>query len=405
MTRTIHLIFFDAGGGHRSAANALSMAIEEQGRPWRIEMLNLQELFDSLDIFRKLTGVRMQDIYNATLKKGWTLGSPQLTRAMHGVIRLYHARQVKLLEAYWRQNPTDLVVSLIPNFNRALFQSLRRTLPGVPLVTVLTDLADFPPHFWMEKQDQYLVCGTDRAVEQARSLGYCDDHVFRTSGMIVNPKFYASVEIDRKAERAGLGLNPELPTGLVLFGGHGSSDMEDIALAVSESGLNVQLIMLCGHNEKLATRLREMPRNFPMHVEGFTRDVPRFMRLADFFIGKPGPGSISEALCMQLPVIVERNAWTLPQERYNADWVQEQGVGIVLSSFREIPQAIRELLRPRTYGKLQRRVKQLENRAVFEIPEMVELVMARATEVIPGGEQKVAGMRKRRLPRFRKLAS
>ena len=62
-----------------------------------------------------------------------------------------------------------------------------------------------------------------------------------------------------------------------------------------------------------------------MYVEGFTKEVPRYMQLADYFIGKPGPGSISEAVAMRLPVIVERNAWTLPQERYNADWVRETG--------------------------------------------------------------------------------
>ena len=58
------------------------------------------------------------------------------------------------------------------------------------------------------------------------------------------------------------------------------------------------------------------------------------MSLADFFIGKPGPGSISEAVAMGLPVIVERNTWTLPQERYNADWVLERNAGLVLPNFR-----------------------------------------------------------------------
>ena len=66
------------------------------------------------------------------------------------------------------------------------------------------------------------------------------------------------------------------------------------------------------------------------------------MQLADYFIGKPGPGSISEAVAMRLPVIVERNAWTLPQERYNADWVREQGMGIVLPNFRGIAPAVDE---------------------------------------------------------------
>ena len=56
----------------------------------------------------------------------------------------------------------------------------------------MTDFADYPPHFWIEKQQQYLICGTARAVEQAQAMGYDRDHVFRTSGMILRPLFYES---------------------------------------------------------------------------------------------------------------------------------------------------------------------------------------------------------------------
>ena len=45
----------------------------------------------------------------------------------------------------------------------------------------------------------------------------------------------------------------------------------------------------------------------PLFVEGFTAEMPYYMQLSDFFIGKPGPGSISEAIAMRLPVIVESN--------------------------------------------------------------------------------------------------
>jgi 1,2-diacylglycerol 3-beta-galactosyltransferase len=94
MTR-IDLIFFEAGGGHRAAAMALKSVIEQQQRGWDVKLVNLQEILDPLDIFRKYTGVRMQDMYNLLLKKGWTLGSPQLTVAMHALIRLYHPGQVR----------------------------------------------------------------------------------------------------------------------------------------------------------------------------------------------------------------------------------------------------------------------------------------------------------------------
>ena len=84
----IHLMYFDAGGGHRAAANAMSAVLKEQGRPWDVHLVNLQELLDELDVFRKITRIRLQDIYNLLLTKGWTLGSAQMLAAVHVVIRL-----------------------------------------------------------------------------------------------------------------------------------------------------------------------------------------------------------------------------------------------------------------------------------------------------------------------------
>ena len=74
------------------------------------------------------------------------------------------------------------------------------------------------------------------------------------------------------------------------------------------------------------------------------------MRAADFLIGKPGPGSIAEAMVLKLPVLIECNAWTLPQERYNAEWVKEKGVGIVLKSFDDVVEGVRQMLEPATLG-------------------------------------------------------
>jgi hypothetical protein len=364
----IDFVFFDAGGGHRSAANALKAVIEQQGRPWEIRLVNLQEMLDSLDIFRKYTGIRMQDVYNVTLQKGWTLGSAQATVLMHGLIRLYHGGQVRLLKEFWKQGERDLVVSLIPNFNRAL----RESLPDTPLVTILTDLADFPPHFWIERQNQYLICGTEKAVEQARALGHPDEHIFRTSGMILRPTFYQPVTADRASERRRLGLNPELPTGLVLFGGQGSSVMPEIAKRVTA---DAQFIFICGRNKKLAGVLRGMPTKYPKYVEEFTSEIPYYMHLSDFFVGKPGPGSISEAIAMHLPVVVERNAWTLPQERYNTEWIREKQVGVVLKSFRAIDAGLRELLDPANFAKFRANAAAITNRAVFEIPDILESLL------------------------------
>ena len=373
--RKLDFLFFDAGGGHRSAATALKRAIEEQHRPWEVRLVNLQELLDPLDLFRKLFGIRLQDVYNLMLKKGWTLGSAPLVVGMHALIRLYHPRQVRLLEKFWRDRDVDLVVSLIPNFNRALAESLQQVRPGTPFATILTDLADWPPHFWIERESEYLICGSDRAVEQARALGHPDSRISRASGMILQPRFYQPVAVDRRAERERLGLDPDLPTGLVLFGGQGSSAITGIADRLAGSGLKLQLILICGRNRRLYERLRARKLSIPVFVEGFTTEIPYYMHLSDFFIGKPGPGSISEALAMKLPVIVERNAWTLPQERYNADWVVEQGVGMVLPNFRGVSDAVRQLLAPDNFARYRGCAAVLDNRAVFEIPGFLAKIL------------------------------
>ena len=243
--RRIALVYFDAGGGHRNAATALEATIQQSNLPWEVQLVNLQEILDSIDFIRRYTGLRMQDVYNRMLQNGWTLGSTQLMRGLQGVIRLYHGKTVRLLQSYWRGQKPDLVASLVPHFNRALCESVRKACPGKPFVTILTDIADYPPHFWIERQQQFLICGSERAVEQARRFGHSQEHIFRTSGMILNPRFYGYSAIDRGAERTKLGLDATRMTGLVLFGGQGArKKMREIDRRLSESGLQIQLILL-----------------------------------------------------------------------------------------------------------------------------------------------------------------
>src|SRR3984957_11496858 len=338
--KTIELVYFNAGGGHRSAAVALDTAIREQGLPWAVRLVNLFEVLDPRDVFGKTTGMKPEQYYNARLARGWTLGVGQELKLLQALIRLSHRSLRAQLQRYWQVTKPDLVVSLVPNFNRAMYQALALARPKAPYVTILTDFADSPPHFWIEPhQAQHLICGTAEAAAQARAAGYDESHIHATSGMIIRPDFYRPLTMDRREERRKLELDPDRPTGIVMFGGHGSKAMRRIAKRLDDT----QLILVCGHNAPLADELRAMSARAPRAVIGFSTQIRYFMGLSDFFIGKPGPGSLSEAVQQRLPVIVVRNAWTMPQERYNTEWVEETGVGLVLESFRVIRPAVEEL--------------------------------------------------------------
>ncbi len=371
LMKTIDLVYFNAGGGHRSAARALDAAIRESGLPWMVRLVNLFEVLDPRDVFGKTTGMKPENYYNARLARGWTLGLGQELKVLQALIRLSHKSLTAQLQRHWHKTKPDLVVSLVPNFNRAMYQALAMARPNAPYVTILTDMADSPPHFWIEPhQAQHLVCGTDKAVRQARAAGNDDAHVHATSGMIIHPDFYQDLRIDRREERRKLGLDPERPTGIVMFGGHGSKAMRRIAKRLDDT----QLILVCGHNSALADELRAMNARAPRVVMGFSAQIRYFMQLSDFFIGKPGPGSISEAIQQRLPVIVARNVWTMPQERYNADWVEENGVGLVLDSFKNIRGAV-EAMTAQMSG-YRGSVARIDNRAIFEIPLLLERILS-----------------------------
>ncbi len=118
-------MFHHAGGGHQSGTEAFKGTSPLARTSWQVTLLDIQELLDPLDLIRRATGIRIQDTYNLILRRGWTRFSAQLLVVLQATIRLYHSSIVKLLQNYWSQHSADVVVSVIPHFNREIAESLR----------------------------------------------------------------------------------------------------------------------------------------------------------------------------------------------------------------------------------------------------------------------------------------
>lgn len=381
---SINIVTARYGGGHYATYEALSSVINQQQLPWVLRVSDVGEMVVRLteqkkivDVYKLLFGTTGDELYNRILKSGETWLHPLMMRLNKYLIKLNYDIGVSIFEEYWREQQPDLVISLVPLYNKGLWESLQRGKPGTPVVTILIDFADFPPSFWIEPETgNYIVCGTEKAVEQARSLGVKEELIVKTSGMVIHPRFYQPLMGDRNTERQRLGLDPDCLTGVVLFGGYGSKVMLDIAKRLECFQQKLQLIFLCGHNQEVASALTESQGIQKRFVTTFTEDIPYYMHLADFFIGKPGSGSISEALAMKLPVIVERNFATLMQERYNTDWIQQQKVGLVIPSFRKIAWAVEQFLQPENFARYRANVAAVNNQAVFEIPDILQKILA-----------------------------
>ena len=371
------LFTIDAGGGHRAAARALAAAAEEERPPFRLQVESFQQVLAELDVLRRLTGLSLEDAYNAILRRHLNAAMVPLLRLMHAGIRARRGAIVRELTRWLRARPRPAaVVSVMPNFNGIIKEALEAAHPGAPLVVVLTDLADFPPRFWIEPGVDRVVVATEAAAAQAGVLGIPPGRVTRVSGMVLHPRLYHSVGPDTRARvRAELGIGPDDFTAMLLFGGKGSPELRPLAERLLEQDAAERVIAVCGDNPGLFARLALLEQRHARRLLrfGFTERVAELLAASDLLATKPGPGSLSEAFQLRVPVVVTRNLHTIPQERFNTDFVRERGLGVVVRHWREIPATVGRLRAdPAARAAMGERLAALPpNRAVYEVLETI----------------------------------
>ena len=102
--------------------------------------------------------------------------------------------------------------------------------------------------------------------------------------------------------------------------------LEETAIAIDESGLDLNLVIVTGRNARLKADLEARTWDNPVYIYGFTKDMPDFMRASDVLVTKAGPGTIAEALIASLPIILYSK---LPgQEDGNVRFVEAVGAGV-----------------------------------------------------------------------------
>ena len=371
------LFTIDAGGGHRAAARALAAASDETKPPFRLRVLSFQQILIELDILKRVTGFSLEDGYNLILRARWSAAMVPLLRVMHAAIQVRRRAIVRTLAAWLRQQPRPAaVVSVMPNFNGIMRDAVRQAVPGAPLVVVLTDFADFPPRFWIEPGLDCVVVGSDEAREQALAMGIPPGRVCRVSGMVMHPRFYrAGGPAVRERVRGELGLAEADFAVTLLFGGKGSPEIAPLSERLLAADPAFRVIAICGDNPALFARLGPLEARAGGRLVrlGFTDRIADLLAGSDLLVTKPGPGSLSEAFHQRVPVIVTRNIHTIPQERFNTDFVRDRGLGLVVSRTRDVPAAALRLFKdvPGRAAIRERLAALPENRAVYEVLDIV----------------------------------
>jgi len=192
-------------------------------------------------------------------------------------------------------------------------------------------------------------------------------------GLPIDPTF-----VHKDREKAELRekvhhLSPRFFTVLLMGGGEGGGKMYKIVKSLSDAKLNIQLIIIAGRNEKLEKRLKtEADKfHFPIKVYGFTNEVPELMSESDMIITKAGPGTISEALAMNLPMII--TSWLPGQEEGNVHFVKTRDVGRVEKDPEKVAKAIQELQENREeFEQMKKNIAKVRRpHASFDIAKLI----------------------------------
>jgi 1,2-diacylglycerol 3-beta-galactosyltransferase len=220
-----------------------------------------------------------------------------------------------------QSHPADLIVTVHPFANTFALKALGAHRP--PFINVVTDMVTTHA-LWFDNRADLILVPTETARQRALKYNMPSDKV-RVVGLPVADRYCQP--LGKKSElRKELGWPLDKPVVLLVGGGEGMGPLAKTAQAIDESGLDTGLVIVCGRNRRLKAELESRKWENPTCIYGFVREMPDFMRAADYLVTKAGPGTIAEALNAQLPIILYSKL--TGQEDGNVTFVEEEGAGV-----------------------------------------------------------------------------
>jgi len=384
--RTILFLIADTGAGHRSAANAIRNAItlisQKEQEEWHACQQQVTESsahageqpkaelppapptyrIEIVDVFEEYSRFPLREavkLYGPAIRYNPKMYGRvfHLSNEERSVTAVQTVASPLILNGLTRLITSvqpDVIVSIHPLLNHITIKALQKLHMHIPFLTVVTDLVSLHYSWFAPGADAYLV-PTEQAKALFLSRGF-DPNRVHMLGMPIDPKFTRPTESKEELQRK-FGLVPGLPVVLLVGGGDGAGGLYDTARAISRARLPVQLLVITGRNRRLYAHLQRTKTSFhvPVKVFGFVQNMPEMMRASDVIITKAGPGTISEALACDLPIIL--SGYVPGQEEGNVDFVLKNDVGILAHDSIELVDGLRRLIKP---GSATMR-RQLEN--------------------------------------------
>jgi len=201
-------------------------------------------------------------------------------------------------------------------------------------------VTDFEAHaLWMEPCVDLFCVAADETRARLVARGADPGNVVVT-GIPVAEKF--SARVDAAAVRRELKLSAAKPTLLVLGGGFGMGPVAEILAELDKVERSMQVLVVCGRNEKLKQKLAGLKLRHEVRVLGFVTNMQELMTVSDLILTKPGGLTTSEALALGKPLLILN---PIPgQEAANSDFLLEKGAAAKVNCVEDLPFKVGRLL-------------------------------------------------------------
>lgn len=329
----ILLISVTAGYGHHATANALADELTARGA--EVQKVDLLEyvnkfIFRAVDkgylFYAKYAPNQFGQLYRAMEKS-----SSMRSRFINDLVSDILAGR---FNKYFDEFTPDVIITTHIFGAQVLDELKRRNDVSCPVIGIVTDYTLHP--FWNEvDQIEYIVTAsellnhriTQKGVDQARLLPF---------GIPIRPRFLTGVA--QREARKMLQLQEDLHTVLIMSGSMGHGNMVEVVKKIDTLEMPLQLLVVCGSNEKAQKKLSKVTLRHPMQVHGFVNNVDLMMDAADCIVSKPGGLTTSETLAKKLPMIMVN---PIPgQEEDNANFLINTGMALTTNKHFPVDEAL-----------------------------------------------------------------
>ena len=280
-----------------------------------------------------------------------------------------------LEQAFYDIKP-DVIVSVFGMVNYAIWDVLSNLgwAHHVPYLIFVTDMTTSFLRSWVHPEADMMIAMLPETKQQLVAYGMPEERIRVLNGLPVNPGFIKP-PIPKPQARRELGMALDRFTILITMGGVANKNTLRFTKELANSGLPLQLIVVCGRNASLKRKMDRLAAHsrVPIKVLGFTDQMPLLMDATDLAISKPGPGTIAELIHKQIPMLIDDIFDPMPQERGNLDFVIQKGIGLAITRDRSVAAMVRELMSdPLRFEQFRAAARAISNdRAVFDLVDLI----------------------------------